>query len=266
MADPFQDPDAAGPEFIKLFADSMEVRQSDPVMEAVVADYLSKLTFAPDGLTVETGAGAGAVTRRIAAHAAPARVLGYDPSTGFVAEARDRAAGIDNLAFEVADGAQLPLPDACADHVIMHTVLTHVPDPAALISEAQRVLKPGGHLVICDVDFSKASLASFANDPLDACAREFVRVFVTDPFVVGKLGRLIDGAGLTQVEFTVQSRVVSSTSQMLPWVDLVANGMQANGDISPEFAAALIAEHNRRLAAGTLYGYQAIATAIARRD
>ena len=33
MADPFQNVDAAGAEFIKVLADSMDVRQSDPAME-----------------------------------------------------------------------------------------------------------------------------------------------------------------------------------------------------------------------------------------
>jgi len=40
MADPFQNVDAAGPEFIKMFADAMDARQSDPSMEAIVANYL----------------------------------------------------------------------------------------------------------------------------------------------------------------------------------------------------------------------------------
>ena len=45
MADPFQDVDAAGEEFIASFADSMDARQSDPKMEEIVAIYLSKCGF-----------------------------------------------------------------------------------------------------------------------------------------------------------------------------------------------------------------------------
>lgn len=76
MADPFQDVDAAGPEFIRTFADSMDVRQSDPVMEQIVADYLGRLSVPDDGTIIEVGAGAGAVTRRIARRADPVRVIG----------------------------------------------------------------------------------------------------------------------------------------------------------------------------------------------
>lgn len=263
VADPFQNVDAAGPEFIRLFADSMDVRQADPTMEAIVADFLGRLNLGPGNLLIEVGAGAGAVTRRIAAHAAPAQVIGFEPSQGFVDEAILRATGHENLRFEVADGADLPLTDDCADAVIMHTVLSHVVDPMPLIAEATRVLKPGGALVVCDADFSKASLASFENDPLDACAREFVRHFVTDAHIIGKLRGLLKRAGLQLDHFDATSRVVMTAQQMLPWVDLTAQNMAERGDIGPELAAALVAEHNRRAENGSLYGHQVFGTAIA---
>lgn len=263
MADPFQDVDAAGADFIKLFADAMDVRQSSATMEQIVATYLSRLSLTDNSHIIEIGAGAGAVSRRIAAHAAPAQVVGYDPSEGFVAEARDRAKDHANLRFEVADGGKLPDADGTVDLAIMHTVLTHVVDPAALIAEAVRVLRPGGTLVVCDADFSKATLAGFPDDPLDACARAFVRDCVTDPFLVGKLRMLIADAGLDLTHFGMDSRVVTTADQMGPWVLITTKGMVERGEIGQGLADALIAEHDRRAEAGTLLGYQVFATALA---
>ena len=265
MTDPFQDVDAAGPEFIKSFADSMDVRQTDPAMEAIVADYLSRLAVPNGGRVVEIGSGAGAVTRRIADHFVNAKVQGYEPSKGFVSEAQARAGDRPNLAFATADGANLPETEASIDAAVLHTVLSHVLEPPLLVKEAVRVLKPGGHLVICDADFSKATFSSFPNDPLDMCAREFVRLFVTDPFIVGKLRGFMQDAGLEIVHFGVTSRVVSSPTQMLPWAEMTARQMEERGDIGKDFADALIAEHNRRAEAGTLYGYQAFATVIGKK-
>ena len=54
------------------------------------------------------------------------------------------------------------------DLAVLHTVLSHVTDPAAMLSEAFRVLRPGGTLVVCDGDFSKASLAVASGDPMQA--------------------------------------------------------------------------------------------------
>jgi len=263
MADPFQDVDAAGPAFIKMFADTMDARQSDPTMEKIVADYLAALDICVDSKIIEIGAGAGAVTRRIAAHAAPAKVTGYEPSKGFVAEARDRAKDHINLDFEVADGASLPLGDQSVDVVVMHTVLTHVQDPIRLLDEAFRVLKPHGALVVCDADFSKASLASFPNDPLDSCARAFVSDFVTDAHLVAKLRALVAQAGFAVTQFGMQSRVISDAVQMMPWVKATSQAMVDRGDIGQGLSDALVAEYERRAQNGTLLGYQVLATAIA---
>ncbi|WP_299640129.1 class I SAM-dependent methyltransferase [uncultured Ruegeria sp.] len=263
MTDPFQNVDAAGPEFIKLFADSMDQRQADPIMERIVTAYLDHLHVTRASTVVEVGAGAGAVTRRIASRCHPAEVVGFELSKGFVSEANDRAKEYSNLTFKVADGAALPLEDEAVDAVIMHTVLTHVEDPDSLVAEAFRVLKPDGLLIRCDADFSKARFSSFPNDPLNICAKEFVREFVTDPFVVAKLRPMIADAGLSVRHFDVQSRVVSTPEHMLPWVDLTTKQMYERGDIGEELAAGLVAEHERRARNGSLYGYQVFATEVA---
>jgi len=47
-----------------------------------------------------------------------------------------------------ADGACLPLEDACADFLLCTETLEHIPDPGAAVREFFRVLKPGGWLMI----------------------------------------------------------------------------------------------------------------------
>jgi SAM-dependent methyltransferase len=48
----------------------------------------------------------------------------------------------------IANAAALPLAEACIDLVFCTQVLEHVPEPAALLAEAARVLRPGGVLVL----------------------------------------------------------------------------------------------------------------------
>ena len=45
MSDPFQDVDSSGIEFAETTAKTMEIRQSEPVMEKIVKDYLDELEF-----------------------------------------------------------------------------------------------------------------------------------------------------------------------------------------------------------------------------
>jgi ubiquinone/menaquinone biosynthesis C-methylase UbiE len=72
-----------------------------------------------------------------------------DFSAGMLEQARqnlgERAAA---FRFEIADAQQLPFEANTFDAVIANHMLYHVPDRAQVLSEMQRVLKPGGHVFI----------------------------------------------------------------------------------------------------------------------
>lgn len=48
----------------------------------------------------------------------------------------------------VADATALPIPDSTCDAILCEFLLEHVPDPAKVVSEILRVLKPGGRAYI----------------------------------------------------------------------------------------------------------------------
>ena len=53
--------------------------------------------------------------------------------------------------FEIADAKDLGFPPLSFDTVFSNTILHHIPEPALLLTEAWRVLKPGGLLLIRDL-------------------------------------------------------------------------------------------------------------------
>ena len=65
---------------------------------------------------------------------------------------RQNLGGFSNVEQRLADGATLPFDDASLDAVFANMYLHHCPDPQAAIAEMVRVLKPGGRLVITDLD------------------------------------------------------------------------------------------------------------------
>jgi ubiquinone/menaquinone biosynthesis C-methylase UbiE len=95
---------------------------------------------------LEVGCGTGAVTRLLARRPGVAEAVGVDPSPVFIAKAGELAAGLDNLSFEEGDGRALRFGDGDFDVVVCHTVLCHVPEPERVLTEALRVLRPGGTL------------------------------------------------------------------------------------------------------------------------
>lgn len=81
---------------------------------------------------------------------AGATVDAFDLSPGYVREARERAEanGVD-VTVSVANGEELPYPDASFDAVWGCAILHHL-DLAKAASELRRVLKPGGVAVFCE--------------------------------------------------------------------------------------------------------------------
>ncbi|MBN1404777.1 MAG: metalloregulator ArsR/SmtB family transcription factor [Opitutales bacterium] len=67
--------------------------------------------------------------------------------------------GIDNLEYKLGDIEKVPLPDECVDLSLMSQSLHHAAHPQRAIAEAARILRPGGLLVILDLNehsFEKA--------------------------------------------------------------------------------------------------------------
>lgn len=73
-----------------------------------------------------------------------AEAVGLDFSKGMLHEAQRR---FPNIPFRVGDVEELPMKDCSFDAVLSNIVLFHVTDPARAMSEARRVLKPGGRFV-----------------------------------------------------------------------------------------------------------------------
>ena len=56
--------------------------------------------------------------------------------------------GITNVSSQLADAVELPYPNESVDTALMVTVFGEIPDSDAALAEVNRVLKPGGRLVI----------------------------------------------------------------------------------------------------------------------
>jgi phosphatidylethanolamine/phosphatidyl-N-methylethanolamine N-methyltransferase len=82
------------------------------------------------------------------------RYTALDFNAAMLARARRRGAKLRDEGLQVGwvlgDSMALPFADAQFDHVVLHLILAVVPQPARCLSEAARVLKPGGTVIIFD--------------------------------------------------------------------------------------------------------------------
>lgn len=108
------------------------------------------LSLIDDRLVVgDLGCGTGHMSEALAPHVA--RVVAVDGSTEMLQAAHRRLDEYPNV--EVREGAleQLPLADRELDAALISLVLHHQPEPARVLAEAGRVLKPGGRVLVVDM-------------------------------------------------------------------------------------------------------------------
>jgi len=100
---------------------------------------------------VDLGCGEGYLALEAAAWAR--RVVAIDRAADVLAAARALAARrkVTNVVWKRGEIERVPLPDASADVTLLSQSLHHAVDPARALSEAFRILRPGGRLLVLDL-------------------------------------------------------------------------------------------------------------------
>ena len=130
------------------------------------------------------------------------KVIGVDMTPDMVEKARENArhGGYLNVEFRLGEIENLPAADRSVDVVLSNCVINLSPDKGKVFSEAYRVLKPGGRVMISDIvltaDLPEAvsgSLAAYAGCVAGALRKE-------------EYLRLMEAAGFRNVRVVQESR------------------------------------------------------------
>ena len=109
------------------------------------------LRLMPPMVIADLGAGEGAFALLLAQRAA--KVIAVDTSAKMIEVGRDQALrhGIENVEFRLGDMEELPIDSASVDIVFFSQSLHHALHPERAVTEAARILKPSGRIVILDL-------------------------------------------------------------------------------------------------------------------
>ncbi len=101
------------------------------------------------------------------------RYVGLDLTAAMLRRALPKAGALDFTPIQ-GDAQRLPLATASCDAAVLHLILAVVPNPAACLAEAARVVRPGGRILIFDKFLRPGQTA-----PLRRLANRLMRYLAT---------------------------------------------------------------------------------------
>jgi SAM-dependent methyltransferase len=109
---------------------------------------LERLAWHGEERVLDVGCGPGDLLLQMARrHPGWQALVGFDLSAGMAAQAMERTQG-QQVRFLMADAQSVPFPDETYDVVMARHMLYHVPDIDRALSEAARVLRPQGRILV----------------------------------------------------------------------------------------------------------------------
>jgi SAM-dependent methyltransferase len=221
---------------------------------AVYADFLLPHLDRHSQL-LDVGCGDGALAVGLAAVCGRVTAVDLDPQEYAAGAAHAESRGLDRLTFVAGDATRLEFADRTFDAALAHSVLESGPDPALVLAEIRRVLKPGGWIGVACVEYGGLILAGPGSAILhrsNAVRERLWQRSGADPFLGRELRRLLGEAGFVDVEATTKAFSYGTPALVRAFAD--GRGSEcADDDYVAEAVAAGLATEDELAAMATAW-------------
>lgn len=248
----------------------LESRARDTVFTKLFDKYITRLSLPPSAQVLEVGCGTGA-TMRLLTHRSDfsGKAFGVDQSLPFIEAARrfaqDENVG-DRIDFRLGDAHGLEFAPATFDAVIAHTLISHVTEPAAVLREMARVVRPGGTVVIFDGDYASLTYAFPDPDFGYAMDAALVSAVFNNPRIMRELPRLLPETGLKMTAAWGDAVVeIGSGSYFKSFAETYTPSVAKAGVLPAEAVEAWLASQRQSMEDGTFFASCTYYTYLARR-
>lgn len=176
-----------------------QVHQGNYSLEEEFAD----LQFKPDERVMDAGCGTGVLARFLARRYGVQEIDGLDFSDLRIRQARELLDPDlkETIRFHQQDLARLDARfHGGYDAVISRFVIEHVPEPEGMLVELRKALKPGGRLIVIEMDGVFLNLSS-ENPVFKAYMKELESKFSFDLRIGRRVPALMKRAGFSRIDW-----------------------------------------------------------------
>jgi SAM-dependent methyltransferase len=124
------------------------------ILNPPTRQVLARLPELPNARCLDLGCGQGNTTRCLAEVIKPSVCIGLEYDADLVDYAKTRPQNPPNVQFQQGDATQLPFADASFEIVFCRYLLIHMAEPARVVREMMRVVRPGGYAIAFEGDFA----------------------------------------------------------------------------------------------------------------
>jgi ubiquinone/menaquinone biosynthesis C-methylase UbiE len=262
--DPYRDPDSQADATLQAMITRLEERGRHAGFSRMIRAYVAALPTDRPLTVLDLGCGTGVVARQVAAAAHPSSAVhGADVSNRLLNEAR-RLDPTGRIRWDHIRPGALPYGEATFDAVLMHTLLGHVPDPAAILAEAARVLRRGGRLIVFDADHAGTTYGEADYETTRRIDHLLSSAIATHPDVCRQMPRYLKAAHFKLTDY--RADVIAECGRGDYWLSSVrgfARMFPTLGVLSPEEADRWVGhmlkshEDGTFFAAGSFYTFHA---------
>ena len=166
-------------DYFDQVADQWDNLQANFYSEKVRDRALATADVRTGAIAADIGCGSGFITEGLI-HAG-LHVIAVDQSEAMLSAMKRKFANTADIDYRCGEAEQLPISNDSVDYAFANMYLHHVEKPPIAIKEMARILKPGGTLVITDLDSHTSEfLRDEHHDRWLGFDREHIRGWFTD--------------------------------------------------------------------------------------
>ena len=237
----------------QLEFDEQEARQLEAMYERRDARRRrelarSALAAAPGERILDVGCGPGFYCAELLAEVGESGwVTGVDNSPAMLALAARRCADHENVELLEGDAGALPVPDESFDAALSVQVIEYVPDVESALADLRRALRPGGRVLIWDIDWDTVSVHSEDRELSERVMRVWDE-HLAHRTVPRTLAGLLRAAGFEDVSMSAHAFAPlgdDPESWAAALVPFIGEFVAGRGGVSVEEAEAWVAEQRQ---------------------